>query len=146
MSEIRRHLKVYMAGPLFTTAERMFNSALAEALRYRGHEVFLPQEIEQIDTTAQKIFAEEALRVTEWCDVVVANMDGPDPDSGTCWECGAAFKRAHVIAFRTDFREINDGFPPYNLMIAQSATASLDCRWKIVPEIAEMIDKAIQEL
>src|SRR6266508_6190342 len=24
-------------------------------------------------------------------EVVVANMDGPDPDSGTCWECGSVW-------------------------------------------------------
>ena len=26
----------------------------------------------------------------DWADMVVACMDGPDPDSGTAWECGYA--------------------------------------------------------
>lgn len=139
-------MKIYMAGPLFTTAERDFNAALAKLLRGYGHEVFLPQELEQVDTTASIIFQTEADRVTNWAEAVVANMDGPDPDSGTCWECGAAYRRVPVVAFRTDFREVNDGFPPYNLMIKESSAASLDCRWKSVDQIAAMIVEALADL
>ena len=40
-------MKIYMAGPLFSTAELAFNKELAGLLRTRGHEVFLPQEHEQ---------------------------------------------------------------------------------------------------
>ena len=32
-------MKIYMAGPLFSTAELAFNAALA-AISWRGHEVF----------------------------------------------------------------------------------------------------------
>jgi nucleoside 2-deoxyribosyltransferase len=45
-------MKLYFAGPLFTTAERDFNAALAAQLRRAGHEVFLPQEAEQRNATA----------------------------------------------------------------------------------------------
>ena len=39
------------------------------------------------------------------CEVfVVANTDGPDPDSGTSWECGYAYRKKPVILFPTDFR------------------------------------------
>jgi nucleoside 2-deoxyribosyltransferase len=48
--------KIYMAGPLFTTAERDFNAALAAQLRAAGHEIW-PQESEQRDATALSIFA-----------------------------------------------------------------------------------------
>jgi len=57
-------LKIYLAGPLFTTAERDFNAALAALLRDRGHEVFLPQEHEQRDVTARAIF--DILEVPVW--------------------------------------------------------------------------------
>jgi nucleoside 2-deoxyribosyltransferase len=40
-------MKIYMAGPLFSTAELAFNKELADLLRKQGHEVFLPQEHEQ---------------------------------------------------------------------------------------------------
>ena len=37
-------MKVYVAGPLFSGAERTWNAAVAQGLRDGGHEVFLPQE------------------------------------------------------------------------------------------------------
>jgi nucleoside 2-deoxyribosyltransferase len=39
-------MKLYFAGPLFTTPERTWNAEVTAALRAAGHEVFLPQENE----------------------------------------------------------------------------------------------------
>jgi hypothetical protein len=39
-------MKLYFAGPLFTTTERVWNAEVTTALRAAGHEVFLPQEQE----------------------------------------------------------------------------------------------------
>ena len=39
-------MKLYFAGPLFTTPERTWNAEVCAALRAAGHEVFLPQEQE----------------------------------------------------------------------------------------------------
>ncbi len=36
-------MKIYLAGPLFTEAERAFNLELAHILEKEGHEVYLPQ-------------------------------------------------------------------------------------------------------
>jgi nucleoside 2-deoxyribosyltransferase len=80
---------------------------------------------------------EEDVRGIDWADVVVANMDGPDPDSGTCWECGYAYRKKPIVIFRTDFRvgyeKRNDahsaeevGQAPYNLMLTESADLRLD--------------------
>jgi nucleoside 2-deoxyribosyltransferase len=52
------------------------------------HEIWLPQESEQRDATALSIFATDVQGI-DWCEVIVACMDGADPDSGTCWECGS---------------------------------------------------------
>jgi len=53
-------------------------------------------------------------------------MDGPDPDSGTCWECGYAFTKIPVVLFRTDFRQAGDATnTPFNLMMSESAAATL---------------------
>ena len=53
--------------------------------------------------TTKQIFNKDVEGI-DWAEVVVANMDGPDPDSGTCWECGYAYRKKPVILFRTDFR------------------------------------------
>jgi len=36
--------------------------------------------------------------------VIERLMDGPDPDSGTCWECGSVWGRKPVVLYRTDIR------------------------------------------
>ena len=138
-------MKIYYAGPLFSTAERDFNLAVVAILRERGHEVFLPQEIEQKDTTAAAIFSAEVAAISN-AEAIVVNADGPDPDSGTSWELGNAWRDKLSVVFRTDFRDINDGFPPLNLMLTQSANVVLDGKWKTAAEVADAIDKALVTL
>jgi nucleoside 2-deoxyribosyltransferase len=123
-------MKIYLAGPLFTVAERDFNARLAALLRKAGHEVFVPQESEQRTMTARQIFDSDVAGV-DWAEVVVANMDGPDPDSGTCWECGYAFRKKPIVVFRTDFRAADEpGKAPFNLMLSESADLCLDLSFK----------------
>jgi nucleoside 2-deoxyribosyltransferase len=118
-------MKIYLAGPLFTTAEREFNVRLAARLREAGHEVFLPQEIDDPQGPARAIFEADVAAI-DAADVVVANMDGPDPDSGTCWECGYAYGKKPVVLVRTDVRAGDaPGHAPYNLMLTESATHHL---------------------
>ncbi len=101
-------MKIYLAGPLFSTAERDFNNRLAKALRRLGHEVWLPQEHEERSKTAAQIFQEDVKGI-HWAEGVVANMDGSDPDSGTSWECGYAYARSMpIVLFRTDFRAVGE--------------------------------------
>lgn len=138
-------MRLYLAGPLFSTAERDFNSALAALLRAAGHEVFLPQECEQRDATARTIFLGD-VRGIDWCEAVVACMDGADPDSGTCWECGYAYAcrdKKGVVLYRTDIRSEAPPFGPYNLMMHQAADEVLDCQWLSVSEIAARICVAL---
>jgi nucleoside 2-deoxyribosyltransferase len=147
-------MKIYLAGPLFSVAERAFNERLADRLRTAGHKVWLPQESEQRPMSARQIF-EKDVEGVDWAEVVVANMDGPDPDSGTSWECGYAYRKKPVIVFRTDFR-VGDqpGLAPFNLMLAESATCFLDLVFKDkkkhnfadIDSVASEIVRALDEL
>jgi len=118
-------LKIYIAGPLFTAAERSWNVELARALEGVKFDVWLPQEHEPRELTAKAIF-EKDVEGLDWADVILGIMDGPDPDSGTCWECGYAYAKGKpTILFRTDFRGSVEGeLAPYNLMLSES------CRWR----------------
>jgi nucleoside 2-deoxyribosyltransferase len=147
-------MKIYLAGPLFSAAERNFNHELTRLLRNNGHEVWLPQEFEQRTMTAKQIFAQDVEGI-DWADVVVANMDGPDPDSGTSWECGYAYRKKPVILFRTDFRagyKLGDDPPrigeqngaPYNLMLTEAASKRLDLPFADLDRIADSIDHVLQ--
>jgi nucleoside 2-deoxyribosyltransferase len=139
-------MRLYLAGPLFTTAEREFNDRLAALLRKAGYDVFLPQEHEQRDKSAREIFLNDVEGV-DWADAVVANMDGPDPDSGTCWECGYAYRKKPIVLYRTDFRAAHEpDKSPYNLMLTESADRVLDLAFADSETVAERLDEALREL
>jgi len=139
-------MKIYLAGPLFTTGEQEFNRKLCSALQQAGHEVWLPQEHEPRERTAKAIFKED-VKGMDWADVVVANMDGPDPDSGTCWECGYAFRKKPIVLYRTDFREAGDATnAPFNLMMSESADALIVAPLVSVQELAAKICDALKKL
>jgi nucleoside 2-deoxyribosyltransferase len=127
--------KIYLAGPLFSLAEQSFNAELARFLESEGFEVWLPQEHEPRDQTARAIFEMDVAAI-DWADMVVACMDGPDPDSGTAWECGYAYaKDKPVVCYRTDFRITGDTEgAPYNLMLSESAAARFETSFRTKPE------------
>src|SRR3954451_24101545 len=56
-------MKLYFAGPLFTTPERTWNVEVVAALRAAGHEIFLPQEQEP-GNDAAGIFATDSAAST----------------------------------------------------------------------------------
>lgn len=120
-------MRLYLAGPLFTAAERRFNEDLAAWFRIEGYDVFNPQEYEPRDFSSPVALTNEIFKVDkegiDWADVVVANMDGPDPDSGTAWECGYAYGIGKpVVTYRTDFRGSGEAFGiPFNIMMLGSS-------------------------
>lgn len=137
-------MKIYLAGPLFTLAERAFNADLAAQLRKREHEVFLPQE--HPTSSGEEAFSYDVAGLDK-CEVIVACMDGPDPDSGTCWEVGYGFaKGKHLVLYRTDFRGADDLTAPYNLMLYVSANSVIayDMPKGTVQLLANEISKRLQ--
>jgi nucleoside 2-deoxyribosyltransferase len=114
-------------------------------LKKYGYEVWRPQSNEPRDQSAKAIFRKD-VEGLDWCDVVIANMDGPDPDSGTCWECGYAYRKKRLILYRTDFRALIDSTgAPYNLMMSESATKHLELPLASPEEIAAELHRVIQE-
>ena len=117
--------RVYLAAPLFSEAERLFNASVARLLRDNLFDVHLPQEAGDNShlrdkQKQEKLFFSNKTALEE-SDVVVAIIDGADADSGTAWEMGYAFAQGKpVIALRTDFRRAGD-HEHVNLMLEQSA-------------------------
>jgi nucleoside 2-deoxyribosyltransferase len=136
-------MRIYCAGPLFSTAECDFNAALAAQLRLHGHEVFLPQEHEQRSDRPDLIFISDREGI-DWAQLVLANLDGPDPDSGTCWELGYGYGTDKLImAYRTDFR-LFEGADKVNLMMTESSNVVIYAPKMSVQELAEKIDQTIR--
>lgn len=144
-------MKVYFAAPLFSTAERLFNDILTDELRAFGHEVFLPQENQPENpppSGAQGIFDSDVFDGIACCEVVVAILDGSDPDSGTAWECGFAYAQSiPVIGVRTDFRQVGDhGGEPVNLMLTCSVRKMILASNITIDRLAFLIDQALKGL
>jgi nucleoside 2-deoxyribosyltransferase len=135
-------MKLYLAGPLFSLAERTFNTRLAAQLRSAPDiSVILPQEraselLKQPDGL-QLVF-EDCLKMVADCDVVVAVLDGPDADSGTCVELGYAYAlHKRIVGIRTDFRGSEDR--GLNLMVSHICSVLILDRVNSIEELAGRI-------
>lgn len=107
--------QIYLAGPLFSQAERDFNVMLRDKLVEMGFSVFLPQE-DGNDTESsrledrQRVIFENDVRGIDESDIILAVLDGgSDVDSGTAWEMGYGYaKGMPVLGLKTDFRTFGD--------------------------------------
>jgi nucleoside 2-deoxyribosyltransferase len=135
---------LYLAGPLFSAAERSWNAELAATLRGGGHEVFLPQEKEP-GMDAPGIFSAD-LAGLDGADVLVAIMEGLDADSGTAWECGYAFGKKPIVLVRTDFRTHAGDAALYNSVLTESATVRLDLPFASLDVVSAELLKALGRL
>jgi Nucleoside 2-deoxyribosyltransferase len=83
-------VKLYVAGPLFSEAERSWLDSLAARLRGEGHDCFVPHENfgQIVDLTPAEVYRVdgEGLRAS---NALVAWLDGPMVDDGTAAEIGA---------------------------------------------------------
>ena len=113
--------KVYIAGPLFSEAERAYNLLIDEICKEEGFDTFLPQrDAPQLAADNKSAVFGAELHANEDCSLVVANLDGVDVDSGTAWELGYATARGKsIIGLRTDWRRYSE-CELVNLMIEES--------------------------
>lgn len=145
-------MKIYIAGPLFTLAERRFNQELALAIQelVKDIVIILPQvetgKMSELPDFVDKAF-HFCLQSIDECDAVVGILDGADADSGTCVELGYAYARKKpIIGIRTDFRLSEDR--GLNLMVANICVtlilkSSLSSN---VDDIAQEIANSLLEL
>jgi len=138
-------MKVFIAGPLFSQAEREFNVRVEEELRRHGFETFLPQrDVGRLDELlakegerAYRMIFDRDLKGLDQADVVVAILDGPDVDSGTAFEVGYAFAKGKpVVGLKTDMRVFARA-EEVNNMLAQGVKALA----KNVDEVISMLKK-----
>ena len=138
-------MKLYFAGPLFTTAQRTWNAEVTAALRAAGHQVFLPQEKEP-GKDAAGIFAADVAGI-DGADGLVAIMDGLEPDSGTCWEVGYAYGvKKPIVLVRTDFRSMAGNAGEYNPMLTEAATVRVDLPNASTTEVVSAVLGALERV
>jgi nucleoside 2-deoxyribosyltransferase len=144
-------MKVYLAGPLFSDAERAWLDGLAARIRDAGIDCFVPHEqFEELqELTPQEVFRVdgEGLRSA---NVLVAWLDGPIVDDGTACEIGmfaqliasGAGQYRGMVAVVTDLRlqrrrgvAVGDGL---NLFVAGAIESAGQICWSV--------DEAIEAL
>jgi nucleoside 2-deoxyribosyltransferase len=113
-------MNVFLATPLFSEAEREFNSKIAERLRENGFEVWLAQEapfIKQGTHKEKKVIYEGDISALKTCDVILAVLDGVEVDAGVAYEMGYAKALGKpIVGLKTDHRTFS-GMEEVNLML-----------------------------
>ena len=111
---------IYFAGELFSLKHLLGNALLAEQIHTQSkglYSCFVPQDLEQRDTSAISIRDQDLLHVIK-SDLGIFHFDGPELDSGTVVEYMVA-KMLDIpsVLIRTDFRKAGDSDgDPWNLM------------------------------
>jgi nucleoside 2-deoxyribosyltransferase len=114
-------MRVYLAGPLFSEAEKAFNRSLVKDLESLGCSVFLPQR-DAIDVSkpdfrrlsplqqSRAIFESDKNQIYG-CDIFLFCLDGRVPDEGASVELGLAYAHREssvreklLIGLHTDVR------------------------------------------
>jgi Nucleoside 2-deoxyribosyltransferase len=80
-------MKLYLAGPMFTPAERDHIDALADRLDAAGHDCFVPHRQKFTPLDPETVFAVDSAGLRD-AEAVVAWLDGPMVDDGTACEIG----------------------------------------------------------
>jgi len=137
-------MNVYLAGPLFSDAERAWLDRLAARIRQEGIDCFVPHEqFEQLqELTPREVYRVdgEGLRAA---NVLVAWLDGPIVDDGTACEIGmfaqlmasGAEQYRGIVAVVTDLRlqrrrgiAVGDGM---NLFVAGAIESAGQICWSV---------------
>ncbi|MBQ4106517.1 MAG: nucleoside 2-deoxyribosyltransferase [Lentisphaeria bacterium] len=129
-----RALKVYWAGDLFDAKDLGGNLLLAQAVEEVSggrYQVCLPQQAEcGAGQRLSRTIRDADFELLFNCDMILANFDGPDPDSGTVVEfCFAKMVDMPAVLLRTDFRKGGDHIlpddAPWNLMCSHYPRTAL---------------------
>lgn len=105
---------IYLAGPLFSLAEKKENDRLCRALE-RWCDVFLPQRDGELvphliqqglsQPEAYRVVFERDVAALGACDALVINLDGRAVDEGAAFELGFAHALGKLcVGYRTDVR------------------------------------------
>ena len=144
-------MRIYVAGALFSEAERAWLDGLAARLRGEEFDLFVPHEQfdELRELTAAGVYRVDADGLRE-ADVLLAWLDGPSIDDGTACEIGMFAELVHrdrrryrgIVGLVTDLRlqrrrgkAAGDGM---NLFVAGAIEASGRICWSV--------DEAIEAL
>jgi nucleoside 2-deoxyribosyltransferase len=144
-------LRIYVAGALFSEAERAWLDGLAARLRDEGFDCFVPHERfgELQELTPAEVYRVDAEGVRA-ANVLLAWLDGPSVDDGTACEIGMFAQLVAsgdpryrgIVGLVTDLRQqrrrghtVGDGM---NLFVAGAIEASGRICWSVDEAVAAL--------
>lgn len=128
-------MKIYIAGPLFTEAERYYLQKIDEVLKKLGFDTYLPHKDGGIfvrGVTKSEDFFRKDLEEINKCDMLVAVLNGIDVDSGTSWEIGFAYSKGIPV-----FGILDDTRKPDNKLLNPMIFNSIKKIAKNIEELEE---------
>ena len=144
-------MQIYVAGPLFSQAERSWLDGLAATLRDEGFDCFVPHEHfdEIAELTPDEIYRVDGAGLRS-SNVLLAWLDGPMIDDGTAAEIGAFAELVRsgdpryrgIVGLVTDLRlERRRGNAPgdgMNLFVTGAIAAAGRVCWSVPEAIAAL--------
>jgi nucleoside 2-deoxyribosyltransferase len=131
-------MRVFLAAPLFSEAERNFNTQVAGELRAAGFDVWLAQEapfIQKGSADEKRAIFDGDIEAVRNSDIILALLDGIDVDPGVAFELGYAHALGKpIFGLKTDYRTFSR-IEEINLMLEVP-----------IKSIFRFIKDAIQEL
>ncbi len=114
-------IRIYWGGDLFDHKDLVGNALLAEAVRELSCGRYLPCLPQESEVNQERMDIRDSdYNLLLTCDVMLANFDGPDLDSGTVAEfLFAKMLDYPALLLRTDFRKQSESASspdPWNLM------------------------------
>jgi nucleoside 2-deoxyribosyltransferase len=114
-------IKIYFAGPLFTTYEREWITHTASMLRSYGFDPFVPIENpfypkDHPEISRQKLCFDKDFSGIADANAMLVNLNGYEVDDGTATEIGVFYvlqktdpTKKGIIAYHDDWRAQSDG-------------------------------------
>jgi nucleoside 2-deoxyribosyltransferase len=147
---------IYLAGPLFTEAERAWHTQTKHLLQQTAarqdaaidviwpYELITAEEIAALGSAARPEIFRRCKQGLDTARIVVALLDGTQVDDGTAWEIGYFFSRKSagqtIIGIRTDFRKAGESAGAIvNAMIEMACD-------RIVHDREDLIEAVLREL
>ena len=146
-------MKIYLAAPVFSQAQRQYNRRLAGELRQMlpRCQVVLPQDFRVGPSGSSFNDRRHLAALYRRCveevgkaDVVLALLDGADADSGVSFEVGYARGLGKpVLGVRTDYRQLQ--VKGLNVMLAQGCNEVI-CHFSFNERLGDLARVIVEHL
>lgn len=147
---------IYLAGPLFSEAERDWLACTKKQLLLKArkhnrpldviwpYELMPQQEMDALGQNARRVLFERCREGLDRSDHLLVLLDGTQVDDGTAWEVGYFYgvrsAASKIMGIRTDARKAGESAGAVvNLMIEMACDAIFDSRERLLAAVVDCL-------